>query len=81
MKKLLSLLLLIPSLAFGANIYYKGADGSIIDTGNTNRIQANPSEYFIIGEKSILYFTGASDKDNTAVRCRFSGKLIGDVDR
>lgn len=36
MKKLISLLLLIPSLAFGANIYYKGSDGSIIEAGTDN---------------------------------------------
>lgn len=63
-----------------SNAYYE-VYRDVLDTANSNRIQLNQSEYFIIGEKSILYFTGETDKDNTAVRCRFSGKLIGDVDR
>lgn len=53
----------------------------VLDTANDNRIKYLTSEPFIIGEKSILYFTATSDKDNTAARCRFSGKLIGDIDR
>lgn len=63
-----------------SNAYYE-VYRDVLDTANDNRINLNPPEYFIIGEKSILYFTGETDKDNTGVRCRFSGKLVGDVDR
>lgn len=52
----------------------------VLDTANDNRINLEPPEPFIVGEKSILWFTATSDKDNTAVRGRLSGKLIRDVD-
>lgn len=51
-----------------------------LDTANESSVTINTSEPFIIGEKSILWFTATSDKDNTAVRGRFSGKLFRDVD-
>lgn len=51
-----------------------------VDTANQEAAIFNPAEYFVIGEKSILWFTADSDQNNTSVRCRFSGKLIKDVD-
>lgn len=43
-----------------------------IDTAVENTVPLNPSQPFIIGEKSILYFTATTNTNNTTVTCRFS---------
>jgi hypothetical protein len=43
-------------------------------------IDVNTPIPFPVGEKSILYFTATTDKDNTSVTGRFSGELIRDID-
>lgn len=51
-----------------------------IDTGVENTVQITPSQPFVIGEKSILWFEATTNTDNTEVSLRFSGILIQDVD-
>lgn len=46
-----------------------------LDTEIESTIQLNPKEPFVIGEKSVLYFTAESNQNNSVVRCRISGKL------
>lgn len=43
-----------------------------IDSNVENTIDLNPSQPFIIGEKSILYFTATTNTNNTVVNVRFS---------
>lgn len=51
-----------------------------IDLGGSNgdHLDLTPAEPFVIGEKSILWFTANTSANNTSVRGRFSGKLIND---
>lgn len=51
-----------------------------LDVADTQHIQLSPPTPFVIGEKSILWFTADTDTNNTAVRGRFSGELIRDAD-
>ena len=51
-----------------------------LDTTNSNNLAVEPPVPFPISEKSILYFTANTDKDNTSVTSRFSGELIRDTD-
>ena len=52
-----------------------------LDTQIKNFIDLKPSEPFVIGEKSILWFEGVSTSNNTELTTgRFSGKLIRDTD-
>jgi hypothetical protein len=51
-----------------------------IDTQVLNNLEISPVEPFIVGEKSILWFTAATTTNNTEVNARFSGKLFRDVD-
>jgi hypothetical protein len=53
---------------------------STIDTTVENTIELRPSQPFIVGEKSILYFEATTDTNNTTVDLRFSGIEIRDVD-
>ena len=46
-----------------------------LDTSVSIEVELNPSEPFVVPEKSVLYFTATTDKDNTVVDIRFSGKL------
>lgn len=55
---------------------YRGSE----DTNATTDLILNPAEPFIIGEKSILWFTAETTQNDTTVRGRFSGKLVRDVD-
>lgn len=41
---------------------------------------STPPTPFVIGEKSILWFTAETDQNNTTVSGRFSGELFRDVD-
>lgn len=52
----------------------------ILDVADNNHIEVNPPVPFIVGEKSILWFEGATDANNTTLSGRFSGELIRDVD-
>ena len=47
-----------------------------LDVQSANNLPVHPPVPFPIGEKSILYFTADTDKDNTSVTGRFSGELI-----
>lgn len=51
-----------------------------IDVADTQHINVQPPTPFIIGEKSILWFTGETNTNNTQVKGRFSGELFRDVD-
>jgi hypothetical protein len=51
-----------------------------IDTAIENTIDIKPSQPFIVGEKSILYFEATTDVNNTVVNLRFSGIEIRDKD-
>lgn len=51
-----------------------------IDSGVEARVQLQPPEPFVIGEKSILWFEATVTVNNVSVNGRFSGKLIRDVD-
>jgi hypothetical protein len=51
-----------------------------IDTSVENTTVLAPSQPFIVGEKSILYFEATTDINNTAVNLRFSGVEIRDID-
>ena len=58
-------------------------DGKRLGINLSFKEQSSPKglpDAFIIGEKSILWFTGETDTNNTAVRGRFSGELIFDAD-
>jgi len=46
-----------------------------LDTSVAINVELTPSEPFIVPEGSVLYFTATTDKDNTVVDIRFSGKL------
>lgn len=49
-----------------------------LDTSSEQHINLKPSEPFVIGEQSILWFEASTSANNTSVRGRFSGKLIAD---
>lgn len=75
-----------PELTFLGHVYsavnntiqevYRGH----LDTQRSNNLQVNTPIPFLIGEKSILYFTATTDTNNTSVTGRFSGELIRDID-
>lgn len=44
-----------------------------IDTSVENTIELKPTQPFVVGEKSILWFEGTTDVNNTRVSLRFSG--------
>ena len=46
-----------------------------LDTSVAIEVELTPSEPFVITEGGVLYFTATTDKDNTVVDVRFSGKL------
>lgn len=51
-----------------------------MDTAVQVEKQLTPHSPFPIGEKSIMWLTATTDKDDTSVTARFSGELIRDVD-
>jgi len=53
---------------------------TLMDTAAENSQHVVPSQPFIVGEKSVLYFEATTDTNDTYVSCRFSGVLIRDVD-
>jgi len=53
---------------------------NLMDTSVENSQQVSPSQPFIIGEKSLLYFEATTDTNDTFASCRFSGILVRDVD-
>ena len=50
-----------------------------LDVANANNLDVQPPVPFPISEKSILYFTATTDKDNTSITGRFSGELSRDA--
>lgn len=44
-----------------------------LDTTVNTSFELNPKQPFTVGEKSILWFDGQADQNNTEFRCRFSG--------
>lgn len=50
-----------------------------LDTSTSSNLDVTTPIPFPIGEKSILYFTADSDKDDTNVSGRFSGELVRDA--
>lgn len=75
-----------PSITFNGYVYSAVVDSQFlvfeeeIDTGVREVAEISPNEPFIVGEKSILWFTADTSANNTSVRGRFSGKLIRDAD-
>lgn len=61
-----------------SNVIYNVFDEDL-DTQVREYIEMSPSEPFIIGEKSILWFEATGSAASTSVKGRFSGKLIRDV--
>jgi hypothetical protein len=53
---------------------------ALIDTAADSSKTINPSQPFVIGEKSCLWFEATTDTNDTFVSCRFSGIEIKDVD-
>jgi hypothetical protein len=53
---------------------------TLIDTASENNKNINPSQPFVIGERSCLWFEATTDANDTFVSCRFSGIEIRDVD-
>ena len=43
-----------------------------MDTAVENHLELTPPQAFVVGEKSILYFTATSDTNNTIVNVRFT---------
>lgn len=46
-----------------------------LDVALSNQLDVHPQEHFLIEEKSIFWLECETDKNNTAVQGRFSGKL------
>ena len=71
-----------PEVTIKGYVYSPVANANIqifkakIDTAVENTIELNPYEPFPITESSVLYFTAETDRDNTSVDVRFSGKEI-----
>jgi hypothetical protein len=51
-----------------------------LDTTVENHVDIAPTQPFVIGEKSILWFEATTDTNNTTVAMRFSGIEFRDVD-
>jgi hypothetical protein len=51
-----------------------------LDTTVENHVDISPTQPFVIGEKSILWFEATTDTNNTTVALRFSGIEFRDVD-
>jgi len=52
----------------------------LMDTSVENSSTFTPSQPFIIGEKSCLWFEATTDTNDTYTSCRFSGIEVRDVD-
>ena len=71
-----------PEITFKGQVYSNVVDSEFevfrdaIDVADTNTLTLSPAEPFVIGEKSILWFTAETDTNDASVRCRFSGKLV-----
>lgn len=74
-----------PKVTFKGWVYSEVVDSTFevyrgsINTVDTQELQLTPGEPFVVGEKSILWFTAETDTNNAPVRGRFSGKLIADA--
>lgn len=75
-----------PDVTFKGWVYSAVSSGKYeifrdeIDTSTEERINITAPEPFVVGEKSIMWFESTSSAGSTSVKCRFSGKLIKDVD-
>ena len=49
-----------------------------LDVADSTELNITPPVPLVIGEKSILWFTGDTDSNNTRVSGRFSGELFGE---
>ena len=76
-----------PEVTFKGYVYSEVVDSQFeiyrdsIDLSGSNgdRIELNPTEPFVVGERSILWFEAETSTNNTSARGRFSGKLIRDA--
>lgn len=75
-----------PDVTFKAYVYSEvvGSQFEVyrddIDLSIETSRDIKPPEPFVIGEKSVFWIEASTTSNNTSVRCRFSGKLIEDVD-
>lgn len=51
-----------------------------IDTSIENTVQIVPNEPFVISGSSVFWIEAETDRDDTIVNARFSGKMVRDVD-
>ena len=51
-----------------------------IDSADNQHMEVSPPVPFVVGEKSILWFTAETDTSNTLIRGRMSGELFRDPD-
>lgn len=71
-----------PEITFKGWVYSGVVDGyfevlrASMDTADTTHLEMSPSQPFVIGQKSILWFTAETDTNDTSVKCRFSGVEI-----
>jgi len=52
----------------------------LLDTSAASSIELTPSQPFVIGEQSVLWFEATTDTNDTFASCRFSGIEVRDVD-
>jgi hypothetical protein len=51
-----------------------------VDTSVENQVTIDPSQAFVVGEKSFLWFECTTNTNDTVCGVRFSGVLVRDVD-
>ena len=56
-------------------VYRGSIDGSVNPV-----LEITPSYPFVIGEKSIIWFTAETSTNDTEAKCRISGELVRDID-
>jgi len=76
----------VPNITITAKLYTAAGNTEYdvlidgIDTAKDNHVQIDFTEYLRVTEKSVIWFTATTDVNDTAIRGRFSGMLIRDVD-
>lgn len=53
---------------------------TLVDTSISGHLELNPSQPFVVGERSLIEFTAETTRDNTSVQGRFSLILVRDAD-
>jgi len=43
-----------------------------MDTSVENSVEITPSQPFVVGENSLIWFEATTDQNNTVASCRFS---------